>query len=181
MGAAHEQDVNAVREVRVAELDGAVVEGIVRWYVEQGGTSGSERIVVEAGLRGGDRSLWGPQEQIGLILAECPYRALAGDPFGGWFTVTPVERAIKAEVDYERFERIAARLQTWQGVVEWPETALAMKDRDMARLLAQRYRGHPAWKTAMSWLVREFGLLVHGAPARGMRGDASFLPYVQGA
>ena len=168
--------MNAGLEARVANLDEGVVEGIVRWYVEQGCTSGTERIVVETGLRGADRSMWGPQEQIGLILAECPYRAIAGDPFGGWFTVTPVERAIRAEDDYVRFERIAARLQTWQGVVEWPETALAMQDRDMARLLAQHYRGHPTWQPAMSWLAREFGRLIHGDPARGVRGDASFLP-----
>jgi hypothetical protein len=172
--------VSATLEVRVTDLDEGVVEGIVRWYVEQGCTSGTERIVVEAGLRSADRSMWGPREQIGLILAECPYRTIAGDPFGGWFTVTPVERAIKAEVDYLRFERIAARLQTWQGVVEWPETARAMKDRDMARLLARRYRAHPAWAPAMEWLAREFGRLVYGDPARGMRGDASFLPHIQG-
>jgi hypothetical protein len=172
--------VIAVLEVRVAEVDADVVEGIVRWYVEQGGTSGTERIVVESGLRRVDRALWGPRDQIGLILAECPYRAIAGDPFGGWFTVTPVERAIKAELEYTRLERIAARLQTWQGAVEWRETVLAMQDRDMARLLAQHYRGHPAWQPAMSWLVGEFELLVYGDPARGVRGDASFLPYVQG-
>lgn len=165
----------------MAELDEAVVEEIVRWYVEQGGTSGMERIVVESGLRGTDRDLWGPRDQIGLILAECPYRAIAGDPSNGWYTVTPVERAIRAEDEYQRFERIAARLQTWQGAVEWPETILAMQDRDMARLLAQRYRGHPTWEAAMSWLALEFGRLVYGDPTRGMRGDASFLPHVQGA
>lgn len=162
----------------MAEVDADVVEAIVRWYVENGGTPGSERIVVEAGLRGTDRELWGVRDQIGLILAECEYRVIAGDAFNGWYTVTPVERAIRAEDDYHRFERIAARLQTWQGRVEWPETALAVRDRDMARLLAQRYRAHPTWAPAMTWLAQEFGRLVYGDGK--MRGDASFLPYIQG-
>ena len=165
-------------EVRVAELDEGVVESIVRWYVQNGGTAGSERIVVESGPSGTDREMWGPRDQIGLILAECPHRAIARDPFNGWYTVTPVERAIRAEDDYLRFERIAARLQTWQGVVEWPDTVLAVRDRDLARLLAQRYRAHPLWLPALRWLAQEFVRLVYGDGK--MRGDASFLPYIQG-
>jgi hypothetical protein len=174
--------VNAApAEVCVPDLEEAVVEDIVRWYVLNADAPAGSLAVVVFGVRGPSSAPWNVRAEIGVVLGECPYRVSAGNPFSPTATITAVERRVIAEVAYERCCRLVGHLQTLQGVDVWPETIDAQRDRDVWHRMEHRYRQHPSWRPAMTWLQRVFGFVVHGDPARGRRGDASFLPYIQGA
>lgn len=164
-------------------VEEAVVEDIVEWYVRDSGGSGPGRPIypcfdVQRGRA--NYSALTPRDRIGLVLAECPQRVPAGDVFNGWYTVTPVERALAALVTFQHLCHEVGNLQMLQGTDVWPETAALQKERDLWDLLARRYRVHPLWTPAMLWLCEAFGKIVFGDPERGLRGDASFLPFVLG-
>lgn len=162
-------------------LDEATVEVIVRWYILNGGTSGTLRMAPVFGQRAVSFSPWGVRDQIGLVLAECPDRVRAGNPFRDDATITAVERAVIAEVEYERERQAVARLQKLQGRHVWPDTVEAQRWRDLWWRMARRYRADPTWPAAMLWLRQAFGRIVHGDPRRGLSSDAAFLMFVTGA
>ena len=162
-------------------LDEAVVETIIRWYVLNGGAPGSLMATFTLGFRRASPGPLNVHASIGLVLAECPYRVPAGNPFQPEATITAVERRVIAEVSYESCCRQAGRLQMWDGRTPSPETLDMMRERDLWHRMEQRYHDHPSWRPAMDWLQAAFARVVHGDPERGLRGDASFLAYIQGA
>ena len=163
-----------------APLDEAVVERFIRWYITNGGTSGTMRVDPVFCQRGVSFSPWGVLDQIGVILAECPYRVRAGNPFRDDATITAVERAIIAEVAYERECHAVGRLQMLQGRTAWPVTVETQHWRDLWLKMAKRFRADPTWPAAMLWLREAFGRVVHGDPEHGVSSDKAFLVYVEG-
>jgi hypothetical protein len=164
----------------VEPLDEAVVEDIVRWYVGNGGTSGSDRMLPIFGMSDAAFTALGPRERIGLILGECPYRVDAGNPYQPEATITAVERWVIVGEAYKSSCRQAAILQTLDGSMPSPMTTEVMGDRDVYQRLEKRYRADPTWQAAMDWLRQAFARVVHGDPHRGLSGDASFLCHIQG-
>jgi hypothetical protein len=164
----------------VSPLDEAVVEEIVRWYILNGGTSCTMRIDPAFGRPGATFSPWGVRDQIGVVLAECPYRVRAGNPFHDDATITAVERTIIAEVAYEQECKAVGRLQMMQGRDVWRETVEGQRWRDLWFRMARRFRADPTWPSAMLWLRHAFGRLVHGDPEHGQSPDAAFLFFVTG-
>lgn len=165
-------------EVCVPELAEAVVEDIVRWYVANGGASGLLRLnpVFDRGRT--SYSSWGPCEQIGVVLAECPHRVWAGNSFRNDATITAIERAMIAEAEYLRLCQQVATLQTLQGELVWEQTIELQRDRDVWMRMKVRYRADPTWRPAMEWLREAFARVVFGDALRGLRGDASFLAFI---
>jgi len=161
-------------------LDEALVETIIGWYIKNGGASGSLRVAPVFGQQSVTFSPWSVRDQIGVILAECPYRVRAGNPFRDDATITAVERAIIAEIAYEQECKAVGHLQMLQGRTPWPETLEAQQWRDLWLRMARRYRADPTWPSAMLWLQQAFGRVVHGDPERGLSSDAAFLVFVIG-
>ncbi len=168
----------------MAEVDADVVEAIVRWYLENGGGLGSMRLPTEFGQRGTSFSPLAERERVGMVLAECPERVPAGNPFNPEATTTLVERAIQAEIAVE------ATLHQLRGcpreltVNGWEPTPLSLElveDLGVYQRMATKYRAHPKFQRALDWLCGAFGRIAYGDPERGVRSDPSFLPFVTGA
>ena len=175
--------MSALAEVTVAKLDATAVEAAVRWYIEQGGGSVSDRTYQEFADRRMAFAPWGDRERIGCILAECPYRIAAGNPYNPSATVTLVERAVIADVAEEATRRqldgCPKELTAWG----WEPTSLALEliaDLGMYHRLAVRCRAHAFYAVAVEWIGRALGREVYGDQGRGIRPDPSFLHFVTG-
>ncbi len=168
----------------MAEVDADVVEAIVRWYLQNGGGSGSVRLPAEFGQRGTTFNSWTERERVGVVLSECPYRVPAGNPFNPEATVTLVERAIAAELAKEGTARQLRGAPRELTAIGWEPTPLSIElvaDLGLYTRMAAKYRSHPQFEPALDWLCRAFGCIAYGDPGRGVRSDPSFLPFVTGA
>lgn len=175
--------MSAVREVVVADLEEAVVEAVVRWYLQNGGSSGTMRLPPVFGERGAAFNPFTNRDRVGEILAECPHRVPACNPFNPDATMTVVERALAAEIaeqDTVSQLRGCPRELTAAG---WEPTPLALEliaDLATYHKIAVKYRNHVDFGRSITWLGAALGRVVHGDPARGIRSDPSFLISVTG-
>ena len=116
-----------------------------------------------------------------MMLAECPERVDAGNPYRPDATITVVERYFIAEEACESCSRQAKQLEELEGSVPSPLTIDLMTDANIYRRLMDRCRAHPRWQPTVDWIGVALALMVRGDPARGIPGDPCLLCYVQGS
>ena len=168
----------APEEVTVAGLTGRDVEAVVRWYIEQGGGSTSSRVTPEVLDKPAVFAAWTDRERIGQVLAECPYRVNAGNPFNRAATVTVVERAIIADVAKDATVRQLEGCPRELTALGWQPTPLSLElvaDLGVYERVAARFRAHPLYQPAIDWLALAFSRVLRGDQERGIRPDPSFL------